>query len=158
MASKLLNIIFSAGEIVLLGFLLKPELTFSISVISLFGFMVAAILATLIYYLVSCCARFVAFWMPENTWGLAFLVLIFMEILAGGIFPLNILPSWIYTFLQFTPFPYLVYFPIAIFSGKIIGWEMLRILGQSALLLLAMFWLTKFIWKKGMMVYHATGR
>lgn len=154
LASKLLNVLFAAGEIFFLWFFLRPEITLIFSL----GGIISLFLATIIYYLVSCCARFVAFWMPENSWGLAFLVLVFMEILAGGIFPLNILPTGVYNFLQFTPFPYLVYFPIAMFSGKIVGWELIRILAQTVLMLLVMLWLTKFIWKKGMILYQSTGR
>lgn len=158
LASKLLNILFSAGEILLLWFVLKPEIVFPVTVLTLIGFFISAILATLTFYLVSSCSRFVAFWMPENSWGLAFLVLVLMEILAGGIFPLDVLPAWTYGLIQLTPFPYLIYFPVAIFSGKIVGWELVRILLQSVVMFLAVLWLNKLIWRKGLMVYQATGR
>ncbi|MEK7565478.1 MAG: ABC-2 family transporter protein [Patescibacteria group bacterium] len=157
-ASKTLNFIFAVFEIILLWFLFRPVIIFPTNFAVILGFLVSLLLATVIYYLLSACARFVSFWAPENTWGLAFLVLVMIEILAGGIFPLNILPASIYQLLQLTPFPYLVFFPISIFSGKIIGLEIIKVLLQSAVYVAIMVWFTKFLWKKGMMVYQSSGK
>jgi len=157
-ASKSLNILFAIVELFLVWLVLKPQLIIPSSPQIIFGFVTAVLIATCLYYLLSCLVRFIAFWTPENTWGLSFLLLVFVETLAGGIFPLNILPSWIYTFLQFTPFPYLVYFPIAIFTEKIAGWELIRILLQSTGWLVLIFWMTKYTWKRGLVVYQAYGR
>lgn len=158
MASKILNVFFAFGEITLLWLTFRPVITLPSSPLAFLGFLIAAFFALMIYYLLSASARFIAFWTPENTWGLAFLLLIFTEILSGGIFPLNILPSWAYFLLQLTPFPYFGYFPIAIFSGKIVGLEMLRVLVQSGIWLVITYALTKLLWKKGLVVYQASGR
>lgn len=157
-ASKLLNLLFATFEVALLWFIFKPDLSFPFSLVSIFGFLVSAAFAMVIYYFLSVCARFVAFWTPENTWGLAFVVLVFTEILGGSIFPLNILPNPAYQALQLTPFPYLVYFPVAILSGKIVGLELIRVLIQGLIWSVTMYWLTKFLWRKGLIVYQATGR
>lgn len=158
MASKILNIFFSFGELFVVWLIFRPSLTLPTSPASFFGFLIAAAFALMIYYLLSAAARFLAFWTPENTWGVAFLILVFTEILAGGIFPLNILPKWAYISLQFTPFPYFAYFPIAIFTGKIVGLEMLRILVQSGFWFVLTYWMTKILWKKGIIAYQASGR
>lgn len=158
LASKVLNFFFAAFEITLLWFIFRPAIIFPTNIIILSGFLVSLIFATIIYYLVSACARFIAFWAPENTWGLAFLILVMIEMVAGGIFPLNILPKSIYLLLQLTPFPYLIYFPIAIFSGKIVGLEMARILIQQGIYVIVMLLFTKFFWKKGMVVYQSSGK
>lgn len=158
LASKLLNMVFAFFEISILWILFRPTIVIPTDLILIFGFLISCGLAIGIYYLVSVCSRFLAFWAPENTWGLAFLILVFMETLGGLIFPLNILPTPAYIALQFTPFPYLVYFPIAIFSGKIVGIELFRILTQSFIWLLVMLIFTKFLWKRGMMVYQASGK
>lgn len=158
LSSKLLNLLFASTELTILWFIFKPTLKLPAGAEALLGFFVSAFLALGIYYFVNVSARFVAFWTPENTWGVAFVILIFLEILAGGIFPLDILPKSINTFLQFTPFPYLIYYPIAIFVGKIQGLELIRILGQSLIWLVFMFFITKIIWHKGLKVYAAEGR
>lgn len=157
-ASKFLNISFSIIEIGSLWLIFRPELQFQTNLTSILGFIVICFSAVLIYFFFNVSARMVAFWTPENTWGLAFLTLIFIEILAGGIFPLDILPKGIYNLLQFTPFPYLAYFPIAIFVGKITGLEMLRIIGQSFIWIALMFFVAKLVWFKGLMTYSSEGR
>lgn len=158
LASKLLNLMFAALEISGLFFLLKPPLVIPANLSVWISFLVLAGLATVTYYFLSTVTRFLAFWTPENTWGFSFLVIVFVEILAGGIFPLNMLPHWAYTALQFTPFPYLAYFPIAIFTGKIVGLEMIRIILQSMVWLGLMMAVTKYVWVKGLVVYQASGR
>lgn len=158
LASKLLNIIFAAFEILILWFFLRPDLNFPLTAQSLIGFTVSCLLAMAIYYFLSSSARFVAFWMPENTWGLAFLLLVGIELLSGGIFPLDILPPAVKTFLEMTPFPYLLYYPIAIFQGKVAGLELARVLAVGAVWAGIMFYLTKIIWARGLKNYASEGR
>ncbi len=157
-ASKLLNLLFAVFEVAILFFLFRPVITFPASPLAVIAFLVSAILAMILYYFLSVSARFVAFWTPENTWGLAFVIIVIMETLGGSIFPLDVLPQPVYQLLQLTPFPYLIYLPIAIFSEKIVGLELVWILLQSSLWVIIMYLLTKFIWKKGLVVYQASGR
>lgn len=157
-ASKLLNLIFAVFEVSVLWFFLRPQIMIPLDFFTWAAFILSVSIAMVLYYFVSVCARFVAFWIPEYTWGLSFVVLVFMEILAGGIFPLNILPQILYEFIQLTPFPYMVYFPIAIFSGKIVGLELARILLQYFIWLGILFLFTKYLWSKGLKVYQASGR
>lgn len=60
----------------------------------------------------------VGFWASENMWVLSFLLIVSAEVLGGAIFPLDVLPAGITQFLQFTPFPYLIYYPIQLLLGK----------------------------------------
>lgn len=158
LSSKVLNLTFAFFEIFLLWLIFRPALIFPSNILSLFEFLISCGLAIMTYYLMNACSRFMAFWTPENTWGLGFVILVFMELLAGGIFPLNVLPPLIYSALQLTPFPYMVYFPIAIFNGKIIGFDALRILIQSGIWLAIMYWLCKLLWRKGLKSYQSYGR
>ena len=158
MASKLLNIFFSFVEIFILWFLLRPHLVIPSQMLSVAGFITGCISAVIIYFLLEASNRFIAFWTPENTWGLSFLVIILIEILGGGMFPLDILPGPARIALELTPFPYLVYYPVAIILGKITGWNLVRILFQSAVWCLLLFVVTKFVWHKGLKVYAATGK
>ncbi len=158
LASKLLNIIFAIGEAGLLWFLFRPEVTFSSNFLSFLGFVISVSLAMGIYYLLSTSARFVAFWMPENTWGLAFLLIIMIETLSGGIFPLDVLPQTVKSVLELTPFPYLIYFPIVIFQGKITGLELLRVIVNASIWLSIMLIVTKKLWERGLKIYASEGR
>jgi len=158
LASKLLNLVFSLTEITLLAILLKPQLNFPYSLENILGSLILVAIAVGIYFFLSVGLRFVAFWTPENTWGLAFLSFTFIETLSGAIFPLDILPQPVTTLLQFTPFPYLIYYPIAIFVGKISGLEMIRIIIQALIWLFLSYKLSQLIWHKGLRVYSSEGR
>lgn len=158
LSSKFLNLLFASVEITALWLIFRPELSLPFNAWNALGFIASCLLAMAINFFLSTGARFTAFWMPESTWGFAFVLLVFIEVLAGGIFPLDILPKWAFNILQFTPFPYLIYYPIAIFIGKVEGWDLLRVLLQSVAMALIMFFAARYIWRKGLRVYGAEGR
>jgi len=158
LSSKVLNLIFAVGEVSLLAILLRPQLSLSSDIYSLVWFLVSVSVAAISYYFLSISARFVSFWAPENTWGISFVILILVEVLAGGIFPLDILPTGAQVAAQFTPFPYLVYYPISILTGKITGAESARIILQSSVWMVFLMWLSRHIWRKGLIAYSSEGR
>ena len=157
-ASKLLNIVFAVFEITILYLILKPSLFITVSSTAIFLGIIMGLVASLIYFFITKLATFVAFWSPENTWGMMFLFLVIFEILSGSIFPLDILPKWSITLLQFTPFPYMVYYPLGILIGKFSSVETLRLIFQSLAWLLISYWLTIKVWKRGLKEYSASGR
>ncbi len=158
LANKLLNLLLAIFEIIFLWFWLKPQIQIPTDTIIAISFMVSVILAVGINYFLNMATRFTAFWTPENSWPLAFLVLVLIDLLGGGMFPLNILPVWLSTLLQLTPFPYLLYFPVTIFLGKISGFELFRIILQSLVWLVLMYALAKFLWRRGLNNYSSEGR
>ncbi len=157
-ASKLLNVIFAVFETSLLFWWLRPQISFADSPLFIILGILMCILAALIYYFLTKSAVFVSFWTPESTWGLMFVVLVLLEILAGVIFPLDVLPVWASKLLQFTPFPYLVYLPIQILLGKFTLVQSLRLLLQAFLWVVGSWYVTTKIWKSGQKVYAASGR
>lgn len=158
LSSKSLNLIFAFAEITFLWFILRPQIMLSNSVLTIIIFMISCFFAVLLFFLVNCSMRFIAFWTPENTWPIAFLAIVIIDLLSGAIFPLDILPGWLYNLLQFTPFPYFLYFPVAIFIGKISGTAAMKVLIQSFIWIIIMRWVTNLIWKKGLQVYSSEGR
>lgn len=156
-ASKLLNTLFAVFEFTLLWFLFRPQIYFSHSPIQLSLGIILIIISSLIFFIFTKLAVSAAFWVPENTWGLMFTILVFMEILAGSIFPLDMLPKSIITLLQFTPFPYMIYYPIAILVGRIDTGLAIRIVFQAITLLLVSYWLVMKVWRKGLKNYAAVG-
>lgn len=157
LSSKLLNLIFSLLEISLLWLILRPELYLSLNIIQVTAFIICCALAVCINYFLNLLARIVTFWAPEYTWGLSFLLIVFVEIFSGLIFPLDILPPVGKIVLQLTPFPYLVYYPISILIGKTTGFDLVRILIQSSLWLAIVFGLSRYFWHKGLKVYGSEG-
>src|SRR3990172_7109900 len=139
LSSKLLNVIFAIGEIALLYLLFRPSLYVSPSIMSI----LLLISAVIIYFLLGKLAISIVFWAPEQTWGLMFIVLVLMEMLTGLIFPLDLLPHWVFSALQFTPFPYLIYFPLISVIGRPVA---LRFLFQSLLWVAILYYLVKKVW------------
>jgi ABC-2 type transport system permease protein len=158
LSSKLLNLAFAVVEVGVLWVLLRPEITFSPSPLTWLATLVSLLLAVPIFYLINISARFVSFWAPENTWGLSFLVLVFMEMTSGMIFPIDLLPKLGQVIIQFTPFPYLIFYPVSIFLGKFQGWDLIRILVQTVIWLLILLKLTQILWAKGLRTYASEGR
>lgn len=159
LSSKALNFIFSAFEIVILFLILKPEIYLQTNLLLLAGFFLSLIFAILAFFALLMITSFVPFWAPELGWGVQFLVIvIFTDFLSGGLFPLDILPSFIQKFLYLTPFPYLIFFPIQVYLGKITGTVLL------GGLLISLFWIfvlwiaMGWIWRRGLLIYRAEGR
>lgn len=158
LASKALNLSFNALEVSVLWLWLRPDIKLPSDLLTWLGFMLSMVIAIGIYFFFSVGLRLIAFWTPENIWPIAFLTYVLLETTSGAVFPLDILPQNIQTALQFTPFPYLIYYPIAIFLGKIQGLEMLRILIQASIWLFITYKVTFFVWQKGLKVYGAEGK
>lgn len=158
LSNKLLNLLFSFFEIWILWILLKPQLQISFDPIVWIGSVVSCILAIFLFFSLNILSKTIAFWIPEYTWGLTFVMLVFVETLSGAFFPIDVLPKLGQIAVQLTPFPYLIYYPVAIFIGKIQGFEILRVLIQSTIWFLIMACLTKYFWNKGLKVYGSEGR
>ena len=156
-ASKLLNMLFAFFEVYILWLLFKPDLLFSISGINLMLGLIALTIASLIYFCLGKLALTITFWSPENTWGLMFIIMVFFEALSGAMFPLKVLPVDLFNVLQFTPFPYLVFFPIQIILGQYEIAIVLRLIALSLVWLVLLGFFLQKIWRAGLRQYSASG-
>ena len=157
-SSKLLNILFVVFEVGFLFAWFQPNLYWPPSLFYFVMAIMLLILATLIYFALTKISLSTAFWFPENTWGAMFMILVFMEVLSGMIFPLSILSETTFNLLQLTPFPYLVYFPVSVWLGVVDIQTTWRILAQSLIYLLFLVLILRLIWSKGLKEYSAVGK
>ena len=158
-SSKALNLLFASVETVLLFLILKPPFYLQTNLISILGFLVAIVLAMFIYFILLFIVSSVPFWLPEAGWGVHFLVtVVIVEFLSGALFPLDILPQAIQNILNFLPFPYLIFFPLQVYLGKITGVVLLKGMFISIFWAIALWYVMQGIWKKGLKVYQAHGR
>jgi ABC-2 type transport system permease protein len=158
-SSKALNLSFVAIETVVLFVLLRPPLFIQTNPFFLLAFATSIVLAILIFFTITFINGSVPFWYPEAAWGVNFIVLgILVEFLSGGLFPLDVLPSSIQSILSFTPFPYLIFFPIQVYLGKMETVGIVKGLGVSAIWLVILWFSVKYIWGKGLKVYQSQGR
>lgn len=119
-------------------------------------FAAATLLSSLIFFSLEFMVSSLAFWTSESG-GPLFCFELFLQFAAGAFFPLDVLPAALQKALAFTPFPYMVYFPINIYLEKIETFEACRILLIQALWLAAISWGAKAFWNTGLEQYSAEG-
>jgi ABC-2 type transport system permease protein len=95
-----------------------------------------------------------SFWL-EETWILRVILSIIATFLSGAIIPLELFPSWLVSILNYTPFPYLSYYPIKIFQGGEV--DLIRGYTMIGSWTLGVTLLNKLTWRKGMKLYTAAG-
>jgi len=158
-ASKILNLGFSVIEITILFLILKPNLFLQTNLLTLFAVLISLTMAVILFFCLLFITNMSAFWMPENGWAAQFLfIAIITDFLSGGVFPLDILPLAFQKVLYSTPFPYLLFFPLQVYLGKIAGLEIIRGLATAFTWVFILFMTVKFIWAKGLRRYSAEGR
>jgi ABC-2 type transport system permease protein len=117
----------------------------------------AALLAALIQFTIAYCFGLLAFWFLEIQ-SFIILSMAVESLLGGQMFPLDLMPPWLFHVSQFLPYYYQMYFPAAIFTGRIatpaIALQGLVIQSVWALLLLGV---AQFLWLRGLRRYTAVG-
>jgi ABC-2 type transport system permease protein len=107
-------------------------------------------------FFMSCTMALLAFWLLEVS-TLIFMVFAVEYIAGGHLFPLNILPPGVERVLNYTPFPYQLFFPVSIYLGQVKGaalWQGLLIeTGWVAFF----YALCLFVWRRGLQKYSAVG-
>jgi ABC-2 type transport system permease protein len=77
----------------------------------------ALLLSAMVQFSIAYCFGLLTFWFLEIQ-GFVILSMAIETVLGGQIFPLDLLPDWIFRIAQFLPFFYQMYFPAAIFTGR----------------------------------------
>lgn len=159
LSSKALNIVFAIFETLILFLLLKPPFYLQTNPFLILAFLLSSFLAMLIFFYFLFITSAVPFWSPESTWGAQFLLInVFVEFLSGALFPLDILPAIAQKILNYTPFPYLIFFPVEVYLGKITGPALVSGLAVSFIWVFILAVVMKNIWGRGFKVYEAYGR
>lgn len=158
-STKILNIIFSIIEILILYLILKPDLFIQTNMFQIFLFIISLIIASFIFFSIVMLANSAPFWVPEIGWGVQFLVIvIFVEFLSGAFFPLDVFPKPLFEFLKLTPFPYLVFMPIQTYLGNMDLLENTKNILIGGLWAIILWLIMNKVWKKGLKIYEAVGR
>jgi len=123
----------------------------------MFGlFVVSLVLTALLQFFMSFTMAMLAFWVLEIS---TFIFILFaFEYLAGGhLFPLDILPPSIATALNYTPFPYQLFFPAGIYLGRVEGAALWQGFALQVFWTLFFFVLARWLWSRGIRKYTAVG-
>jgi ABC-2 type transport system permease protein len=155
---KILNLFFSIIGISLIIFFLRPPIIIQTNLLIIFLTTISIILGIILYFYLSFSLSLSAFWTPENVWPPRFLATIIIEFFAGSLFPLDILPAGIFKALKFLPFPYLLFFPLDVYLGRLTLPEILTGMIISVFWILVFWQLAKLLFRLGVRSYVAWGR
>jgi ABC-2 type transport system permease protein len=119
-------------------------------------FAVSLVLTGLLQFLISFTMALLAFWVLDVS-TFIFILYAFEYIAGGHLFPLDVLPAAANQALHFTPFPYLLFFPVNIYLGRVTAAELWQGLFVQACWVVAAYVLARFVWSRGIRKYSAVG-
>ena len=116
----------------------------------------ATLLSALIQFSIAFCFGLLTFWFLEIQ-SFVILSLAIETLLGGQIFPLDLMPPSLFHLSQFLPYYYQMYFPVAIFTGR------LDLATAQSGLLIQLGWVVlllgfnQFLWRRGLRRHTAVG-
>jgi len=158
--------LFLSGRVIYTTFALIPVTLFALHLrehlawppdgLTALCFVVSVVLAALLQFLLSYTMALLAFWVLDVS-TFIFIQFAFEYLASGHLFPLDILPPALATALKLTPYPYLCYFPVTVYQGRVTGGELAAGLAIQAAWVVAGYALARFIWARGIRRYGAVG-
>ncbi|MEN9675813.1 MAG: hypothetical protein RIS76_1709 [Verrucomicrobiota bacterium] len=119
-------------------------------------FLLSVLLAGLLQFFLAYSMALLAFWVLDVS-TFIFIQFAFEYLCSGHLFPLDILPPTLAKLLQLTPYPYLCYFPAAVYLGRVTGPDLVRgMLIQAAWVVIG-YGAARWIWARGIRRYSAAG-
>jgi ABC-2 type transport system permease protein len=153
---------FVSGSLVLVPLLvalpfLHQYLTFSYDGWRLALGLPATALAAVIQFSIAYCFGMLTFWFLEIQ-GFVILSMAIESFLGGQVFPLDLLPAGVLRVAEYLPFYYQMYFPAAIFTGRINDpLVALRGLGIELCWVILLLAGTQLLWSRGLRRHTAVG-
>ncbi len=142
--------------VAIIGVLLIPGTKLVSSLGHLLVFVLAISLAFAIRFLIAYCIGLCCFWL-ENATALDELYFVLSIMLSGSFAPLEFYPAWLRPILEYLPFPYIVYYPAQILTGRLEWAEVGRVLLVQLIWLAITFGLFQVMWRAGRKHYGAVG-
>lgn len=142
--------------IALIFYFLRDHITLPAHGITWLWFGLSTALAAVIQFFIAFAIAMLAFWILEIS-TIVFIVFSIEYFLSGHAFPLDMLPPWLADVIQWTPFPYELYFPVKVFMERVSGGELALGLAIQAGWA-AIIWLSAVgLWRLGIRRYQAVG-
>jgi ABC-2 type transport system permease protein len=117
----------------------------------------ALLLSALIQFTIAYCFGLLTFWFLEIQ-SFIILSLAVEAVLGGQIFPLDLMPAWLYELSSWLPYYYQMYFPAALLTGRITDFDqaLQGLAIQSAWTVLLLVFAT-LLWRRGLRRHTAVG-
>lgn len=117
----------------------------------------ALFMSALIQFGIAYCFGMLTFWFLEIQ-GFVILSMALESVLGGQIFPLDLMPEWLFRLSQFLPYYYQMYFPVAIFTGRLNDpAAALTGLGIQAVWTVIILGIGAALWRRGLRLHTAVG-
>jgi ABC-2 type transport system permease protein len=117
----------------------------------------AIVMSAVIQFSIAYCFGLLTFWFLEIQ-SFVVLSLAIEMLLAGQIFPLDLLPPKLFAVSQYLPYYYQMYFPVSILTGRATEAEtIVRNLGIQAFWMVALLALGELLWRRGLQRHTAVG-
>jgi ABC-2 type transport system permease protein len=156
LSEKSINLVSAIIEILGLIYLFHMPIRWPATGTTWLLFIASALGAMWMYFILSFMTACWGFWTSE-AWGPRFLLELFLEFTAGAFFPIDILPHYAQQVIKSFPSPYLVFFPLQIFLGKIDSTQIMNGFLVQVFWMIALSGLARWVWLKGMENYSAAG-
>ncbi len=153
------KIIFAAASLLPVGifiFCLRKYMVAPPDATALGCSVLSTLLTGLLQFFMSYTMALTAFCLLEVS-TFIFIIFAFEYIAGGHLFPLNILPPGIEQALNFTPFPYLLFFPVSVYLGQARGAVLWQGLCTQAMWTIFFYLLARVVWNRGIRKYSAVG-
>lgn len=116
----------------------------------------AMLLSAIIQFAIAFCFGLLTFWFLEIQ-SFVILSLAVETLLGGQMFPLDLMPAWFFRLSQFLPYYYQMYFPVAIFTGRIDQAQAIEGLGIQLVWTLVLLGVANLLWRRGLRRHTAVG-
>lgn len=117
---------------------------------------ISLLMAAFIQFFITYSLAMMAFWILEIS-TVVFIVYSFEYFLGGQMFPVDIMPVGVQAVMKWLPFYYELFCPIAIFLGRLRGFELGEAVAIQTGWLIITWGLANFMWKRGLGHYQAVG-
>lgn len=138
------------------GLLLVPGTRLTPDVWHALAYVPCVLLAFGVRFLIAYCIGVLAFWFDQATAVDDFYFVLF-AFLGDSFAPLELYPPAVRAFVEWTPFPYIVYYPVRVLTGAADGGEILRVLAVQLLWFAAALAARSVLWRRGVARYGAVG-
>lgn len=136
---------------------LGVKFTYSNNVLNLALTFLIIILAYVLSFTYKMIIGIWAFWMVD-IWGIYQITEIALLIFGGFVMPINLYPHWLQTISYFTPFPYMIYFPLISFQGQLSTNELFFVISKQLLWIALLKLVYSFLWQKGLKKFTGIGQ
>lgn len=151
------NIVFFIPEMILLSIIFHITPVWPENWIIIVVFTVFLLVSMFLFFFLNLFLSLTAFWTDE-VWAVRWLFgVILFDFFSGIYFPLDVLPQWLFKIIQFTPFPYLAYFPMKLWLGDISIEQGIQAIFVALFWTIIFYFVTTRLFRRGVRDYGAFG-